>query len=182
MHVKILAIALHILALKFAPIARAKDIPTHPETHAQRRARYASIATDIAATVEEHGPIIGYSKWQTATIMLGLAIGESGLDPDADLGPCYRKGVYRSRCDGGLAVGIIQLQDRSISKREAMFADRRLLLRRALKAIKGSFGVCRGRPHLERLSAYASGSCTNKAGQRGSSKRLSLAARLEVGR
>lgn len=183
MPVKLLTICLYVLALKFAPVEKARSYPSHPETHEQRRLRYASIATDIAKTVKADGPIRGLSEWQTATIILGLGIGESNLDPDADLGPqCYREGVYRSRCDGGLAVGIVQIQDKSITQRDRMFADRRLLLSRALKAIKGSFGACRKRPYLERLSAYASGSCTNEGGQRGSRKRLGLGLRLLVGR
>ena len=88
---------LFVLALHFAP---AQKIPTWHETESQRVSRYASIASDIHATVDKIGPLPGLDARQSAVLLLAVAVGESGLAPDADLGPCYREGGYKDKLAG----------------------------------------------------------------------------------
>lgn len=142
-------------------------------------ARYREIATDICEAVLKSKPIEGFDRKGTARVTMAMAIGESALAKDADVGPCYRKKPYRTRCDGGLAVGVLQVQ-LPPRQRKAYFLDRDLLVGRALRGLRGSFAACRNNPINERLAAYASGSCTREAGKRASRRRWKLVQRVLV--
>lgn len=166
------------LALLYAP---AQKIPGWHETTSQRHARYTSIADDIAHTVSKHGNLPGLGAADSATLMLAVAIGESGLAPDADLGPCYREGAFRSRCDGGNAAGIMQTWV-GPKQAEAIFADRRLHLALAHRRLGASLHGCRRLPVAERLAMYGSGNCRSKAGRKGSRSRWSLFTTLRLKR
>lgn len=159
-----------LLALMFAP---AQKIPGWEETDNQRRVRYESIAEDIAHTVESQGAIAGLSKADSATLLLAVSIGESGLAPDADWGPCYREGRYKLRCDSGRSVGIAQTMVRK-RDRWKYFANRKLHLALAYRRIGASVVGCRSLPWKYRLAMYGSGRCTSLAGQKGSARRMAL--------
>jgi len=110
------------------------------------RARYASIAEDIAA--------VSTSRADAAELV-GVAVHESGLAPDVDAGRCYRGPGHEARCDAGAARTIWQLQ------LVAPDITRRQAARMALGRLQASRKRCR---HLEpalRLAAFASGSCAH---------------------
>lgn len=106
------------------------------ETAEAGTARYAEIAADIADT--SHDP-------KTQALLVAIAVHESGLRLDIDLG--------QTLGDGGRAVGLWQLQGVShhLSRREE--ADI------ALARIQRSFVACAGNGPRFQLAAYASGSC-----------------------
>lgn len=154
-------------ALFHAPPETRPQFPGHEESVEQTRERYASICADIEAAATERPERPGFlSHRDRAALLLGLAIGESGLARDADLGPCHREGKWRSRCDGGRAATIWQLhatRDDDSEQTELgthdLFADRRRAARVALRLALGSIGMCRKLPAEDRLSAYGSGRC-----------------------
>jgi len=177
------------LALNFAPPARAHQFPGWEETVAERTARYREVVKDIREVVfdKKQRPIPGMSRSRTAAYMLALGIGESGLDPDADKGPCYRDKGWWRRCDAGQAASMWQVKigkgflfDRDQNRiwMKDLFADRKVALRIALRAVRGSFWACRKSEPKHRLAVYGSGSCSNKAGMVGSEKRYALATKL----
>jgi len=178
------------LALQFAPPAKAHQFPGWEETEAERTARYALIAQDIYDVVydKENKPIPGMSRARTAAFMLALAIGESGLDKDADQGPCYREEGWKLRCDGGNAASMWQVMvgkgfvfykdGKTRLYQKHLFKDRKKALWVALRAARGSFWACRKLPPKLRLSVYGGGSCSNEAAQKGSAKRYKLATKL----
>lgn len=154
-------------ALFHAPPETRPQFPGHEESVAETRARYASICADIEAAATEEPERPGFlSHRDRAALLLALAIGESGLARDADLGPCYREGAWRTRCDGGRAATVWQLQtvrdndpDQTELGPRQLFADRRRAARIALRLASGSLGMCRKLPAEDRLSAYGSGRC-----------------------
>jgi hypothetical protein len=177
------------LALTFAPPKRAHQFPGWEETVVERTARYRQIVKDIKEVVfdkKEHA-IPGMSRSRTAAYMLALGIGESGLDPDADKGPCYREKGWWRRCDAGEAASVWQVKigkgflfdrgDKRVWMKD-LFSDRKTALRISLRAVRGSFWACRNFEAKHRLAVYGSGSCTNKAGMAGSAKRYELATKL----
>jgi len=174
------------LAMKAAPPKYAWRPPSGPhakETPRQREARYRDIAYDIYRVTFHQGnkPIPGMSRLHTAGFLLGMAVGESGLAPDADLGPCYLKGMRGRRCDGGRAVGILQvwiaphMQDLYWGNKGK---NRWKLITKGLKQIGGSIGLCHKLPVQERLAAYGAGTCESEVGQRVSRKRWKLISRI----
>lgn len=168
---------LYNVANRFAPPEKAWAAPTHPETLEERRLRYALIAADICKVVAKDKSVEGFTKKQTARLVMGMAIGESGLVKDADVGPCYRKGKAWRRCDGGRAVGLLQVW---VNRRERdhYFANRKALISRGLQALRGSFNACRALPIDQRLSVYASGTCQNAKGIAASRRRWKLITRV----
>jgi hypothetical protein len=168
------------LALQFAPPSQALRFPGYDETADATRVRYAAIAEDIVFVVQAHEPLPGLTRPESAAFVLAMAIGETGLALDADKGPCFRGRHlgrnYAARCDGGRAVGILQVQ--LSAGRAEHFADRRKLLAVGLKALRGSLLACWRLPVEERLAAYGSGSCSNDGGKAGSRKRFALFAQL----
>jgi len=179
---------LFTLALQFAPPDRAHQFPGWEETNEERTARYAVIVQDIYDVVydEANKPIPGMSRARTAAYMLALAIGESGLDKDADKGPCYREKGWWRRCDAGQAGSMWQVQvgkgflfdgDRRVRMKD-LFNDRQTAIRVALRAVRGSFWSCRKFAPEHRLAVYGSGTCNNKAGMEGSAERYKLATKL----
>ena len=168
------------LALQFAPPSQALRFPGYDETADATRVRYAAIAEDIAAVTQEHEPLPGLSRSESAAFVLAMAVGESALAIDADKGPCFRGRHlgrnYAGRCDSGRAVGVLQVQ--LSAGRAEHFADRRKLLTAGLKALRGSLLACWRLPVDERLAAYGSGSCSNDGGKAGSRKRFALFAQL----
>ena len=170
------------LAMKAAPPTIAWHPPTGPhskETPVEREARYREIARDIYIVTfwSKTKPIPGFSRLQTAGFMLGMAVGESGLSPDADLGPCYHSGAYRTRCDGGRAVGLLQVWIPRGSQ-APYWASRRKLLARGLRDLRASFGSCWHLPIEERLAVVGAGTCTSEIGRRVSRKRWKLIQRV----
>ena len=164
------------LALQFAPPSQALRFPGYDETADAARLRYINIAEDIAAVVQAHEALPGLTRSESAAFVLAMSIGETALALDADKGPCFQGRHigrnYAARCDGGRAVGVLQVQLRA--GRAEHFGDRRKLLTAGLKALRGSLWACWRLPAQERLAAYGSGSCDNDGGKSGSRKRFAL--------
>lgn len=149
-------------ALHFAPISRLPQYPGHEETKDEALERYQSIAQDVASAAGE----VPDSK-RRAALLLAIAIGESGLAHDADVGPCYRgkdkHSPLHTRCDSGLAASPYQLhpvwfEHRVVTQNE-LFADRALASRIVLRFALGSFGLCKDLPVEDRLSGMGLGHC-----------------------
>lgn len=134
-----------------------------PEPTTEDAARYASIASDIAAVVEETG---AREQDSLALTTLAIAIHESGLRAEVDDG--------RVR-GSGTDVCLMQIRT---SKRRAdqLAADRRECLRTGLRIVRGSLSACRHLPWEDRLAAYASGTCD--AGRAASREIMGIRARL----
>lgn len=159
-----LAQAIMLAALEFAPIELRPEFPGYVETRAEALDRYWSIAQDIAAAAQETpAKPGGISDEDEAALLLALAIGESGLSLDVDRGPCYRKGKWAARCDGGTSHTIWQLKtvrfDGSVRSGKELQANRALAARVALWLARGSLGQCRKLEPRDRLSAYGAGYC-----------------------
>lgn len=150
------AAALWILSLLIylAPperVAAIRPLPGWAENAEQRALRYRSISEDIAAVT---------SDAREQALLVAIAHHESAFAVDVDKGPCYRgpRGDW-SRCDGGRAVSIWQIQAVGTDARE-LFADRRKAAARALEAIRRSARACAAKHGQEAaLRVYASGSC-----------------------
>lgn len=126
-------------------------------------ARYAAIAEDIAAVIEETRPPQPESL---ALTTLAIAIHESGLRAEVDDG--------RER---GSGTDVCLMQIRTNRKRaDQLAADRRECLRVGMRIARGSLSMCRHLPWADRLSAYASGRCD--AGKAASREIMGIRARL----
>ena len=151
-----------LAALHFAPPAKHRVFPGHEETAEQALARYTSIATDIATAVEGRK-----DAKDRAALMLAWGIGETGLYHDADKGPCWREGVWKTRCDGGLAAGIWQMhthRDPTSGKWlsvEEIFGDRARAARTATTLISKSLKSCTHVAAEDQLSAFGLGRCVS---------------------
>lgn len=144
--------------LQLAPPERAHAFPGFEEAPADRAARYAEIARDVADVVDEEGAAAGRSKRWTATLVLAVAFHESGFALDVDRSTCWQPKVGRKRCDGGRAFGLMQVHaDRRFSRRELM--DRRTNIRAGLRKLKASLAMCATSLPSHQLAAYGSGRC-----------------------
>lgn len=132
--------------------------------------RYATIAADISAVVEDPAelPVFGgkLGRERTAMLLLAVAYMESGLRVDVDDG--------RLLGDSGRSCTIFQLS-RGRTACAPLLADRRLAAREALRAIRRSAAACPGVGIDGMLRVYASGSCN--AGATESAARVRLAQR-----
>jgi hypothetical protein len=180
---------LHAIMIWAAPPARyaaSQSYPGWEETPEDRTVRYRTIAEDLVAAVYDPAerPVFDgkFARARTATLLLSLAIKESGLAPDADRGPCYRgRSGTSPRCDHGRSACILQIRVGKNTTpegytREELFADRKKCLRAGLHAVRRSAGACSrlGIPYM--LNAYASGVCG--MGHQESSERVSYAETL----
>lgn len=142
------------LLIQFAPVDRLPQFPGYEETPAEAQARYREIARDIVNAAEGPGP---FSRAGNAFLLSAMAIGESGLALDVDRGPCYRKGSWVQRCDGGRAQSIWQVwHPERLTRAEAA--------RLALKRLRASWYRCKALPPKYRLSAYGAGRCMELEG------------------
>jgi hypothetical protein len=149
-------------ALHFAPPERHRQFPGHEETLEQARVRYASIAHDIAEAVATK-----FDEKSMGALTLAYAIGESDLYKDADEGPCFREGAYKTRCDGAAAAGIWQTHeymDRSGPEPERVtvamiFADRARSARFVVRMLSRALKSCPRLALEDRLSIFGLGHC-----------------------
>lgn len=171
------------------------QLPGWEETLEQRTERYESIAKDIYEVVYDPAAKLPYrgkrGRAQTAALLVAIAFMESGFMPDVDKGPCYRKGNFRSRCDGGLSAGMWQarlgegetlLSIHGIDglKQADLFRDRKVQVRIALHMVNKSFRAARLLGPEDVLNVYASG--RTGAGQKGGLARLQTAKRAYAAR
>jgi hypothetical protein len=126
----------------------------------EARARYESIASDMASVVVEDGvhPLFDgpSGRAQTALVALSVASFESYFRRDVDTG--VRTG------DQGNSYCLMQIKVGEGVTSEGwsgpdLTADRKKCFRAGLRLMRGSFLSCRALPVIDRLSAYAIGSC-----------------------
>lgn len=158
------------LALASVPVERAKNPPGWEESPELRAQRYEHIAADLAAVAYDPRERPAYdgpqARARTAALMLGVAIMESGLARDVDLGPCFRgSNGTGPRCDRGRAFCLMQVHADGPGRTtregwtgEELTSDRRKCFRAALHLIRASFHSAAGADPTHRLDAYAGGS------------------------
>lgn len=161
-----------VLLCALAPPAKLAALPAFPgwaETAEQRTDRYRAIAEDIAAVTPDTREL---------AVLVAIAIHESGLAPDVDLGPtCYRGPRGDGpRCDFGKAVSIFQIHaDGEDAK--LLIGNRRTAAKRALALMRRSARACVPKHGPEAaLRIYASGTC--EGGAKASTDMVKLARRL----
>lgn len=88
-----------LLLLHLAPLDRQTSAPWADASTAEAAVRYVEIATAIGNVCDRDSP----HPETCSALLVAIAVGESGLARDADIGPCYREGAYRARCDSGAA-------------------------------------------------------------------------------
>lgn len=145
-----------------APISGRPSFPGHDETDDEASARYAALALAITSAAEEYpAKPGGLSDRDEAAVLVAIAIGETRLARDTDVGPCYRGkpgGSWWSRCDSGTSGSVWQLKtplswEGEVIRYADTFKDRGRAARIALRAARGSLGACRSLPPEDRLSA-----------------------------
>ncbi len=142
--------------LHFAPPEHQDRNPWRDPSREAAVERYEGIARTI---VERCGEQKG-----CASLLAALAIGESGLARDADLGPCHREGRWKLRCDSGRAASVWQAQAYGVDADgepitvARLFADRGLAAWHTLRVARGSLKLCAKLAPEDRLSGL-SGRC-----------------------
>jgi hypothetical protein len=164
-------LAKYLLSAMSAWIPPSAQASLEPALEA--RERYESIASDLASVVLEddvpplfEGPS---GRAQTALVALAVASFESYFRRDVDTG--VRTG------DQGNSWCLVQIKIGEGKTREGwtgkdLTTDRKKCFRAGLRMMRGSFLACRALPVLDRLSAYAIGSCVREQNE----------SRLRVGR
>lgn len=131
------------------------------------RARYTEIASDLAAVTfdEEEAPLFGGAsgRAETALLLASIAAHESTFRKDVDDGR-VRGDSGRSWCLMQLHIGGGKTFDGWTG--QDLIADRRKCFRAGLHIARWSFHTCTELPLVEKLSAYASGSCGKSAESR----------------
>jgi hypothetical protein len=127
------------------------------ESREEHRARYESIAADMAAAIETERPVLG-SRRRTAATLLAVTYHESGWKYWVDMGV--------ERGDGGRSWCLAQLHVGSGKTREGwtgpdLVEDRVKCFRAAIALLRASVWTCANRSGAHPLAAYASGSCTS---------------------
>lgn len=151
--------------------ARGRAVPVEQrETVAEGRARYATIAEDLDAVLEDPSTWVSSgarAKERTAAMVLAVAFFESGFRKDVDRGEgrLGRGDKGRSWClmqiqtgTGGGTVPVGDTVARTWTGPD-LVADRRKCLRAGALMIKASFQACRAQKTGDRLSAYTTGAC-----------------------
>ncbi len=142
--------------LRFVPLGYHDGAPWADPSHAHQLARFEGIATAVQdACGQDRG---------CASLLVAIAIGESAAARDADEGPCYRRGAYRTRCDSGAAFSVWQTHRVDHAVTGAMlFADRTVAAKQTLRIARGSLRMCRHLSPARRLSGL-SGKCIDRDG------------------
>lgn len=158
-------------------LAQAPQLPGWEETALQKQERYEQIANALYEVAYDPNtkPLFvgGTGRASTAATVLAIAFFESGFAHDVDVGPCYRgkPGTpFFKRCDGGLAVGLMQVRVDGDTTSQLMhgvegltraevFSDRKSMFRIGLHMVRKSFAACRKYGEDWSLNVYASGSC-----------------------
>lgn len=133
------------------------------ETVEQVRERYQTIASSVVSAAYDPGEEPMFEgvagRFQTAQLMLAVALYESGYRKDVQTGI-----GRRSRGDHGRSCTIWQFHlgkdtDRWGSSCSDLYADPDLAAHRALTAIRSSWSSCKALSPEYRLSQYMGGKC-----------------------
>lgn len=143
----------------FADPEKSPQLPGWEETPDQARERYVGIAAAIAGITKNR---------DEAGLLVALAIGESRLARDTDIGPCYRGkpgSSWQKRCDSGTSGSVWQVKTPVLGPEGETvtyldtFKDRTRAAKIAFRLAKGSLGACKHLEPIDRLSALG-GKCT----------------------
>lgn len=137
------------------------------ETKEQHDARYKELARDLVGVVKREKPLPGMSRANTLRLVLSIAFFESGFHQAVDLG------LRRGRGDGGRSWCLLQLQigegsvpvddeEMRTWKGPDLVSDRTKCFRAGLEIMRRSMSACASLPARSRLSAYASGKCSEE--------------------
>lgn len=141
--------------------AKQNHLPGWWETVEERKERYSTISEDVVEVLKENGSIPGFTRAESAAMVLAVMAHESGFARDVDLGPCYR-GNDPSKCDFGRAVCLMQVHTGEKTPEGWTFDDvqhdRRKCIKRGLSSIKMSWKTCSHLGEQYRLAGL-SGSC-----------------------
>lgn len=149
--------------IHFAPPEQHDSRPWGNEKIEETILRYEGIAETIESTCSN-----AKDKRSCEALLVAIAVGETGLAKDADLGPCYRKGAFKTRCDSGAAASVWQahafgeFEGAPITVKR-LFADRRIGAWQALRVARSSLARCRDGAAQDRLSGL-SGQCLKGPG------------------
>lgn len=142
---------------RFAPPENFDGTPwAEPRSESLRR--YVLIAHAITITCENQK-----APKSCASLLVAIAVGESGLARDADEGPCYRRGGYTKRCDNGAAASIFQCQAVGFYTIAELFGSREKAADQALRVARSSLGRCGKLDARDKLSGL-SGRCIDGPG------------------
>lgn len=123
------------------------------------RARYESIAADIAAVSIESARGDAWQARLFARYLVAVAYHESGLRRDVDEGECYQ-GDGKKWCDFDATTGEQTSEGLwQLKRARHLRGDRHAQAALALSRIKGSLWTCRDQAPENQLSAYARGNC-----------------------
>lgn len=142
--------------LHYAPPERHVGRPWADVDRAATVARYEGIRDAIVSQCTTRS---------CAALLVAIAVGESGLARDADVGPCHREGAWKSRCDAGKAASVWQAQAYGHDKAgkritvARLFAERPLAAWVVLRTARGSLQRCKHLPEEQRLAGLGGGHC-----------------------
>ncbi len=164
--------------LNFFPTTTHERRPWGDEEREATVARYTAISAAIGEACET-----SKTPRRCAALLVAIGGGESGFARDADDGPCYREGGYKSRCDGGRAASVWQVHAHCAAWAEGkcaewvtvdeLFADRTLAAKAVLRQASWSI------KHCKNLSGLT-GACVDAgAGHRSAAAREALWRKIE---
>ncbi len=107
------------------------------ETKEQHDARYKELARDLVAVVKKEKPLPGMSRANSLRLILSIAFFESGFHQAVD-------------------------EEMSTWKGPDLVADRTKCFRAGMEIMRRSMSACASLPARSRLSAYASGKCSEE--------------------
>lgn len=146
----------YLLAAMLAWVPPSAQSPY--ESRAEALARYENIARDAAEVAfdESEAPLFDGpdARLETALLVLSVASYESAFRKRVDVG--------EGRGDSGRSYCLMQILVSDARRQltgDDLVRDRKLCLRAGLHLLRGSFGICRKLPLVDRLSAYATGRC-----------------------
>lgn len=150
----------------------SRQYPGSAETAQVRLERYGAIARDLADVSLERAA--SREELRAASLLVAVAVRESGLDPDVDAQRCSTERIAGrgANCDGGKSGTIFQLREAPETRERAA--------RRSLRGMLGSYRRCAAMPPRERLGGwFLGGRCDDPRGRALSLDREALAERVE---
>lgn len=134
------------------------------ETLEEAKARYASIAHDLAVVVDGNRPLFSgpNARYQTAALILSVAYMESGFLKSVSNGT-LRGDSGRSWCYMQINIGAgnvyVGSEEMRTWKGQDLLQDNAKCFAAGLQVLRLSMGACRGKKSGDVLSAYTSGRC-----------------------
>jgi len=137
------------------------------EPEDEQKARYSSIAKDLAEVVQEEEPLFKgkNGRVQTAALVMSMAFFESGLKKEVDFGTGkWGRGDFgRSWCLMQINLGKGQVSWGTTEMKtwsgQDLVNDRKKCFKVGITALRLSLGACQGKAGGDKLSSYTTGTC-----------------------